>query len=69
MRKGIVKDTRKRKPISFDVDVRGVSDVVKDYEDQALILFDSLKENEPPLPNAKEWESKYCNYKDVCSEV
>ena len=65
LRKEIVKETRKRKPVSFDIDARDVSDVVKDYEEQALILFDSLKTNKPPVPNAQEWECKYCEYRGV----
>lgn len=68
LRRRIVKETRKRNPISFDVDVRDVSDVVKEYENLALNLFKSVKANKPPIPNAKEWECKYCEYRDVCEE-
>ena len=66
LRKEIVRETRKRKAVSFDVDVKDVSDVVRNYENRALILFESLKANKPPIPNAKGWECKYCEYRDIC---
>ncbi|MHC1636093.1 MAG: CRISPR-associated protein Cas4 [Candidatus Methanospirareceae archaeon] len=69
LRKEIVKEIRKKKPISFDIDVSDVTDVVRDYERRALNLFDSLRKNKPPMPNAEKWECKYCEYRDVCESV
>ncbi len=66
MRRKIVSEVRNQNAITFDIDARDVSDVVRSYERLALILSEALKENKPPEPNAQRWECKYCEYRDIC---
>ncbi len=51
----------------FTVDCSDAYEIVKELEERAKILHDCLVNERLPPKTDKEWECRYCEYKDCCS--
>ena len=48
----------------FDINCHDSYEIVKEFEQKAMVLYQALKTNTPPEPGeeVEEWECKYCDY-------
>ena len=50
----------------FTVDCSCANEVVKELEERARHLYDCLRNDKLPPRTEKEWECRYCEFKDIC---
>jgi len=51
----------------FTVDCSDAHEVVKELEERAKLLYNCLKKERLPPRTDKEWECRYCEFRDICS--
>ena len=42
---------------------------INEFLKRALVLWDALRENNPPPRTPNEYECQYCEYKDECIKI